>query len=106
MAISVEGDGGARPVEVLGHRHPCYEDLAVLPLALPCGELRRGSTVDHVAVVDGWEALVFFASSLVFALIFLWVVFLQTHAVDVTPRCYGCINHMHNMSIIIYSSIS
>ena len=24
----------------------------------------------------------------------------------VTPQCYGCINHMHNMSIIIYSSIS
>ena len=25
---------------------------------------------------------------------------------DVTPQCYGCINHMHNMSIIIYSSLS
>ena len=24
----------------------------------------------------------------------------------VTPQCYGCINHMHNMSIIIYSSIA
>jgi len=24
----------------------------------------------------------------------------------VTPQCYGSINHMHNMSIIIYSSIS
>ena len=24
----------------------------------------------------------------------------------VTPQCYGCISHMHNMSIIIYSSIS
>jgi len=24
----------------------------------------------------------------------------------VTPQCYGCISHMHNMSIIIYSSIA
>ena len=36
MVVSIEGDGGVRPVEVLGHRHPCCEDLAALPLVLPC----------------------------------------------------------------------
>jgi len=25
---------------------------------------------------------------------------------NVTPQCYGCINHMHNMRVIMYSSIS
>jgi len=40
VVVAVEGDGGARPVEVLWHCHPCREDLAALPLALPRGELR------------------------------------------------------------------
>ena len=40
VVVVVEGDGGARLVEILGHRHPCCKDLAVLPLVLPRGELR------------------------------------------------------------------
>jgi len=30
---------------------------------------------------------------------------MTTRIILVTPQCYGCINHMHHMSIIIYSSI-
>ena len=55
----------------------------MLPLVLPHGELRRGSTVDHIAVVDGREALVFFVSLFVVDLIFPLVVFLQPQAVEV-----------------------
>ena len=36
MVVSIEGDGGVQPVEVLGHRHPCRKDLTTLPLVLPC----------------------------------------------------------------------
>ena len=74
MVVAVEGDGGARSVEVLGHRHPHREDLAVLPLALARSELRRWSTVDHAAVVDGREALVFFVLPLLVVLFFPLVV--------------------------------
>ena len=39
VIIAVEGDGGARPVEILWHCHPCCEDLTALPLVLSRGEL-------------------------------------------------------------------
>ena len=83
VVIAVEGDGGVRPVEVLGYRHPCRKDLAALPLALPRGELCRGSTVDQVAVVDGREAFIFNVSLLIFTLVFPLVVLLQSQAVEV-----------------------
>ena len=77
VVITVEGDGSVRLVEVLRPCHPCYEDLAALSLALSRGELRRGSAVDHVAVVDGRETFIFFASSLIIAFVFPLVGLLQ-----------------------------
>ena len=77
VVVTVEGDGSARPVEVLWHYHPCCEDLAVLPLTLSRGKLRRGSTVDHEAVVDGRESLIVFTSTLVVTFILPLVVLLQ-----------------------------
>ena len=74
MALSIEGDGGARPAEVLGHRHSCREDLTTSPLALSCGQLRKGSTVDHVTVVDGRETVVGLVVLLIAALLLLRVV--------------------------------
>ena len=74
VVLSIEGDGGARPAEVLGHRHSCREDLTTFPLALPHGQLCRGPTIDHVAIVDGWETVVVLVVLLVAALFLLWVV--------------------------------
>ena len=34
VVVAIKGDGGARPVEVLWHYHPCRENLPALPLAL------------------------------------------------------------------------
>ena len=84
MVVTVEGDGGARPVEVLGHRHPCRKDLVALPLALPRGELRRGPTVDHVAVVDGRETFVFLVAPLVVAFVSPLVIFFQPQAIEIS----------------------
>jgi len=78
VVVSIEGDGGARPAELLGHRHPCREDLTAFPLALPCGLLRRGPTVDHVTVVDGRETFIVFVVPLVAIFLFLLVVLLET----------------------------
>jgi len=74
VVVSIEGDGGARLVEVLGHRHPCRKNLTAFSLALPCGQLRRGSAIDHVAVMDGREVVVVFVVPFVAALLFLLVI--------------------------------
>ena len=58
----------------MGHRHSCREDLTAFPLVLPCGQLRRGPAIDHVAVVDSGETVVVFVVLLVAALLLLWVV--------------------------------
>ena len=42
MVVTVEGDGGARLVEVLGHRHPYRKDLTAFPLVLPCRSYIEG----------------------------------------------------------------
>ena len=34
VVIAIKGNGGARQVEVLRHRHPCCKNLPALPLAL------------------------------------------------------------------------
>ena len=83
VVVAVKGDGGARPVEVLWHCHPCREDFTALPLSLPRGELRRGSAIDHVAVVDGGESFIFFVSALVVAFVLPLVILLQPQAVEV-----------------------
>ena len=74
MVLSVEGNGSARPAEVLGHRHSCCKDFATLPFALPRGQLSRGPAVDHVAVVDGGEAVVIFVVLLAASLLLLGVI--------------------------------
>jgi hypothetical protein len=38
--VTVESDGGVRPVEILGHYYPDGKDLPPFPLALSSHELR------------------------------------------------------------------
>ena len=77
MVVVVEGDGGAQPVELLWHCHPCCKDLLTLPLALLRGELCRGLAIDHVTVMDRGEPVVVLTSSLVITLVFLLIILLQ-----------------------------
>ena len=58
VVVAVEGDGSARPVEVLGHRHPNRKDLPTLPLALSRHELRRGPAIGHVTIVNYGEPII------------------------------------------------
>jgi len=69
-------------------------------MASSCASVPAGRLVLHQGFAQLAEA---------YALFFepgLQLVELLEVRVSVTPQCYGCINHMHNMSIIIYSSIS
>jgi len=83
VIITVEGDGGAGAVNILGHRHSDRKDLPTLPLALSRRELCRGPAIDHVVVMNHWEFIVVLAATFVITLVFLLVILLYAQAVKI-----------------------
>ena len=72
----VEGDGGVGPVEVVRHRHLDRKDFPALPLVLSRCELCRRPAIDHVAVVNYEEPVIFLADTSVVVLVLLLVILL------------------------------
>ena len=77
VVVTVEGDGGVRPVEILGNHHLSYKDLPMFPFALSRCDLRHRFIVDHVTVVNHRESIVIHADAPVVTLVLLLVVLLD-----------------------------
>jgi hypothetical protein len=59
MVVTVKSDSHFRPVQEEGGRQLYGEDLSMLSLTLAHGETRRGSLVNHEAVMDLGKPLIF-----------------------------------------------
>jgi hypothetical protein len=84
MVSTVERDGCFGPVEEEGGCELHGEDLSTLVLLLARVEARRGSLVDHKAVVDLGKPLILV--SILFLGVLLLVVFLDAQAFEVFPK--------------------
>jgi hypothetical protein len=83
MVATVESDGHLGPVEEEGGHKLYEEDLLTLPLALACGETRRGFSVYHKAVMDLGKPLVLVVILLLRVL--LLVILLDAQVFKVSP---------------------
>ena len=101
VVITVESDGGAGPVEILGHCHPDRKDFLMLPLVLLRNELRRGPTLDHITTVNSRETIVILAATVVVALVFLLVILLYAETVKISLQHAAILELVVGPSLVI-----
>jgi hypothetical protein len=97
MVTTVESDGRLGPVEEEGGHELYREDLSMLALVLAHREARRGSPVDHKAVMDLGKPLI-----LVVVLLFgvlLLLILLDAQAFEVSSK------HVAILKVVIHGSL-
>jgi hypothetical protein len=99
VIITVERDGGLRPVKEEGGCELHGEDFSMLALSLTRGEARRGSIVDQKAVMDLGKSLILVVVLLLRVL--LLIILLDAQAFKVSLEHVAVLEVMVGGSLVV-----